>query len=113
MVDAFQRADTTLQLRLYVNSSSNLFRGISEKIQTILEKNIKNKFFLEIIDVKNNPNRLRQDNVTVLPTLIKLEPGTETRMVGDISDESLVLDGIGIKPCSRGMRLKQTDKLLG
>jgi circadian clock protein KaiB len=51
---------------------------------------------VEIIDVNQNPEAAVKAQIIAAPTLIKLEPGPERRLIGDLSNTSKVLAALGI-----------------
>ncbi len=60
-------------------------------------KNICHKYFneeeceIEIIDVYQNAELAKGEEIIATPTLIKKSPGIQSRLVGDLSDEKKVL----------------------
>lgn len=45
---------------------------------------------LEMVDIQKAPERIKQDQIVAVPTLIKLRPEPQRRVVGDLSDGSKV-----------------------
>ncbi|WP_316836315.1 circadian clock KaiB family protein [Pedobacter nutrimenti] len=83
-------------LRLFVaGASSKSIRAINN-LQGILDEKLKNKYEMEIIDVHQQPEIVKRDDVVAVPMLIKKSPGPERRLVGDMSDTQRVLRGLGL-----------------
>ncbi len=79
-------------LRLYVaNSSPKSVRAI-QKLQQICDCYLKGRYELEVIDIYKQPERLEQDQVFAIPTLIKEIPPPIQRLIGDMTDtEKLII----------------------
>lgn len=83
-------------LVLFVSGASpNSVRAINN-IRSICEKYLKDNYVLEIIDVYQNTEIAQKEQIIALPTLIKKKPGTERRLVGDMSETAKVIRGLGI-----------------
>jgi len=48
------------------------------------------------VDIYKQPRRAVTDQIIAIPTLIKEAPGTLRRIIGDLSQTALVLQGLGI-----------------
>jgi circadian clock protein KaiB len=84
-------------LRLYVaGSSPNSVRAITN-LRTVCEQHLAGRYELEIIDVHQQAHKAEGEQIIALPMLIKKSPGTERRLIGDMSDTQKVLKGLGIK----------------
>ena len=83
-------------MRLFVTGASlNSARAIAN-IKNILETYLKDNYELEIIDIYQQPEKARFEQVVALPLLIKSSPGVERRLIGDMSNKEKVLKGLGI-----------------
>ena len=82
--------------RLYVTGASpNSLRAIANT-KNFCEEYIKEDYDLEVIDVYQQPYVAKEENIIALPMLVKKHPLPEKRMIGDMSDMSRVLKGIGL-----------------
>jgi circadian clock protein KaiB len=83
-------------LRLYVAGiSPNSTRAIGN-LKAICKKHLEDNYELEIIDIYQQIERAYEDQLIALPLLIKKSPGTIRRLIGDMSDEKKVLQGLGV-----------------
>jgi circadian clock protein KaiB len=83
-------------LRLYVaGTSPNSVRAVSN-IKKICKNHLKDNYDLEIVDVYQQIEKAGEDQLIALPLLIKKAPGQVRRLVGDMSDETKVLRGLGV-----------------
>jgi circadian clock protein KaiB len=84
------------RLRLFViGASPNSIRAITN-LKNICEQHIKANYELEIIDVYQQPLIAEAEQIVALPLLIKKSPGTERKLIGDMSNTVKVLKGLGI-----------------
>lgn len=83
-------------LRLFITGTSPVSVRAINNLQAILDQHLKNKYELEIIDVHQQPQLVRDENVTAVPMLIKKQPSPKKRLVGDMSDTGRVLKGLGL-----------------
>lgn len=86
------------RLRLYVSGATPRSAQAIANIKAIAEKRLAGRFELEVIDAYQQAELAREQQIIVLPTLIKSLPGPLRRMVGDLSDEEQVLVGLGLAP---------------
>lgn len=88
--------DLTYVLRLFVTgASSNSIRAISN-LKQICETHLKGRYSLEIIDVYQQKEIARTEQIIALPLLIKTFPLPQRRLIGDMSDTDQVLRGLGL-----------------
>jgi circadian clock protein KaiB len=89
---------TTLRLRLYVAGvAPNSLRAIANA-QAVCAKYFRDDHELEVVDLMTEPLRAALDRIIVTPTLIKLAPGPERRVIGDLSDAAQLLIALGRAP---------------
>jgi len=83
-------------LRLFVTGASpNSGRAITN-LKQICETYLKGKYLLEIIDVYQQKKIAETEQIVALPLLIKTIPAPTRRLIGDMSDTSKVLRGLGL-----------------
>lgn len=84
-------------LRLFVTGTSpNSVRAIGN-LREICEQHLKGRYSLEIIDVYQQPEVAKKEQIIALPLLIKKSPGPESRLIGDMSETEKVLKGLGLR----------------
>lgn len=87
-------------LRLFIiGASPNSIRAV-ENLNIICEKYLSGNYDLKIIDVHQQPELAQQEDIIALPLLVKKSPGTERRLIGDMSDTNKVLRGLGLPEIS-------------
>jgi circadian clock protein KaiB len=85
-------------LRLYVSGATPRSAMAIANIKELGERRLSGNYDLIVIDAYQQAELAREDNILVLPTLIKTLPGPLRRLVGDLSDEEQVLLGLGLLP---------------
>jgi circadian clock protein KaiB len=83
-------------LRLYVSGSTLKSALAIENIKRICEQYLKNRYDLKVIDIYQQPNLARDEQIVAVPTLIKRLPSPLRRLVGDMSNLKKVLFGLDL-----------------
>jgi circadian clock protein KaiB len=90
--------DDRFRLRLFISGATTRSSQAIENITAVAEKYLTGRYDLEVIDAYQQADLLRNEQIIVLPTLIKELPAPLRRMVGDLSDEDKVIIGLGLIP---------------
>jgi circadian clock protein KaiB len=85
-------------LKLYVTGLTHRSAHAIENLQTFCEKHLAGRYELQVIDVYQQPELTRSEQIVAIPTLIKKLPLPLRRLIGDMSDEERVLVGLDILP---------------
>lgn len=103
ITEAFQRAlqersGDFFKLRLYVAGNSLRSTTAILNLKRICEYYLKDRYQLEVIDIHQQPELARADQVVATPTLVKLLPEPVRLLVGDLSKTERVLSGLSQIP---------------
>jgi len=91
-----EREPSEYDLKLFVSGASpNSVRAINN-IQRILETHLSGKYSLQVIDIYQEKPLAEKEQIVALPMLIKKHPLPERRLIGDMSNEERVMEGLGI-----------------
>ena len=90
-------AGENLRLQLFVTGASPNSERAIINLKQICETYISGQYFLEIIDVYQQPDLARLEQIVALPLLVRRFPLPERRLIGDLSDTKKVLRGLGLK----------------
>jgi circadian clock protein KaiB len=82
------------QLRLIVAGSNQRSRRAIENLRRVCDQHMKGEVDLEIIDIYLRPEMAQKYQVVALPTLVKLLPLPERRIIGDLSEHDRVIRGL-------------------
>jgi circadian clock protein KaiB len=83
-------------LRLYVTGMTPRSTRAISAVRSICEEFLSGRYELEIIDVYQQPNLIRDEQIFATPTLVKKGPEPERRLIGDMSNRARVLSGLGL-----------------
>jgi circadian clock protein KaiB len=93
--------DKSHVLRLYVTGSTPRSARSIFNIRKLCEERLSGRYKLEVIDIYQQPELAREEQIVAAPTLIKKLPLPLRKLVGDLSDQERVLVGLDLKPTSK------------
>lgn len=85
-------------LRLYVTGMTPRAQEAVKNIKRICEEELKGRYELEIIDVYQQPELAKREQIIAAPTLIRKLPLPLRRLVGDMSNKEKVIVGLQLMP---------------
>jgi circadian clock protein KaiB len=88
---------TKYVLRLYVSGSTLKSALAVNNIKRVCEQYLKNRYDLEVIDVYQQANVARDEQIVAVPALIKRLPLPLRRLIGDLSNEEKVVLGLDLR----------------
>jgi circadian clock protein KaiB len=84
-------------LRLYIaGHTPNCIRAF-ENLKRLCETELKGKYRIEVIDLLQNPQLSKDDQILAIPTLVRKLPVPVRKIIGDLSNTERVLVGLDIK----------------
>lgn len=82
--------------RLYITGASpNSIRAVNN-MRALCETHLKGRYSLEIIDVYQQVEIARKEQIVALPHLVKQFPLPERRLIGDLSESEKVMRALGL-----------------
>jgi circadian clock protein KaiB len=84
------------RFRLYVAGETLNSGQAIANLRAICGTYLLGKHKIELIDVFREPTRAMEDRIFMTPTLVRLEPGPVQRIIGTLSQTSLVLQVLGL-----------------
>ncbi len=93
---AEQRKRQKYVLRLYISGMSPRSIKAIENIKKICEENLKGRYELEVIDIFQQPQYVKKEQLLAAPTLIKKLPLPLRTLIGDMSDKDRLLVGLDL-----------------
>jgi circadian clock protein KaiB len=87
-------------LRLYIAGMTTKSTQALETIRQVCDEKLKGRYTLEVIDIYQQPELAREDQILATPTLIKSLPLPLRRVIGELknSESLLGLDVETVKP---------------
>jgi circadian clock protein KaiB len=86
------------RFRLYISGATPRSVQAIRNIKIIGERTLGGRYELEVIDVYQQINLAREEDIIALPTLIKHFPLPVRRVIGNLSHTPVVLQGLGLWP---------------
>jgi len=83
-------------LRLFVAGITPRSERAIRSIKEICDRRLAGRYELEIVDVYQQPDAVRKEEIIVAPTLVKKLPLPLRRLIGDMSNEQKVLVGLNL-----------------
>ena len=104
--DAFEKSfnlakDQKYLLRLFVSGMTPSSLRAIKNLREICEKHLKDRCDLEVIDIYQQPELGKAEQIVAAPTLIKKLPTPLRKFIGDLSDREKILVGLDLVPKDR------------
>jgi circadian clock protein KaiB len=91
-----KKGERRLVLCLYLAGESPNSVLAKNNLRAAIAHLAKEEVILEIVDILRDPARGLRDAVLVTPTLIRVAPRPEQRVIGNLRDRGALLAGLGI-----------------
>ena len=88
--------DKPYDLRLYVTDGSPKSARAIVNVRRILDEHLSGRYSLEILDVAKHVALATRDQVVCVPTLLRRAPEPIRRIIGDLSNDARVLEGLDV-----------------
>jgi circadian clock protein KaiB len=89
-------SDQEYILKLYVTGQTRNSRNAITNLQKICEEHLCGRYKIEVIDLRENPQLAKEDQIIAVPTLIRELPESVGQIVGDLSNTERVLVGLDL-----------------
>ena len=87
----------TYSLRLYVAGQTPKSVLAFTNLKQICEQHLLGRYQIEIIDLMENPQLARGDQILAVPTLVRRLPEPIKKIIGDLSNTERVLVGLDLR----------------
>jgi len=84
-------------LRLYITGATPNSTKAIKNIKSICQQHLEGRYNLKIIDIYQQPELAKKDQVIALPLLVKLSPLPVKRLIGNLSNTEKVLKGLDLQ----------------
>lgn len=88
----------TWDLKLYVAGQSAKSLTAFANLKKICEEHLEGRFRIEVIDLLQNPQLAKGDQILAVPTLVRKLPVPIRKIIGDLSNTERVLVGLDLRP---------------
>lgn len=83
-----------MKLRLYVAGSSRRSTRAVQNAREICDHQLPGGYELEVIDLLQQPERAKEDEIVAVPVLVRRWPRPFKRFLGDLFDRASVIAGL-------------------
>jgi len=87
-----------LKLTLYVAGQTPKSVNAIRNLERISAEHMGNRYKIEVVDLKANPQLAREHNIVAIPTLVRSLPVPIQKIIGDLSDTEKVLVHLQLTP---------------
>ena len=84
-------------LRLYVAGQTPKSLTAFSNLKVICDNHLKGRYRIEVIDLVEQPQLSRGDQILAIPTLVRKLPVPVRKIIGDLSDTERVLVGLDLR----------------
>ena len=84
------------KLRLYVAGETAKSTRAFANLEVLCEQHLKGRYRIEVIDLLENPQMARGDQIVAIPTVVVKLPPPVRKIIGDLSDTDRVLVGLAL-----------------
>ena len=85
-------------LRLYIAGQTPNSMAAVANLKKICEENLAGRYQIQVIDLLENPQLARGDQILAIPTLVRKLPEPVRKIIGDLSNTERVLVGLDLRP---------------
>lgn len=96
-----ERTRAEWELRLYIAGRTPKCVAAFENLRKICEENLEGRYRIEVIDLLEDPQLARGDQILAIPTLVRKLPTPVKKIIGNLSNEERVLVGLDLRPVGR------------
>lgn len=93
-----ENQDGVWELRLYVAGQTQKSMTAFANLKKICEEYLAGQYRIEVIDLLENPQLAKGDQILALPTLVRKLPEPIKKIIGDLSNTERVLVGLDLRP---------------
>ena len=85
-------------LRLYVAGQTPRSLAALSNLKRFCEEHLSDRYAIEVVDLVEEPQRARVDQILAIPTLVRKLPSPMRKIIGDLSHTERVLVGLDLRP---------------
>jgi circadian clock protein KaiB len=97
-------SEDVFDLRLYVAGQTPKSIRAFANLRKICDEHLAGRYRIEVIDLLEDPQLGRGDQILALPTLVRRLPQPIKRIIGDLSNTERVLVGLDLRQRHKGLQ---------
>jgi circadian clock protein KaiB len=91
------RKPVVWNLRLYVAGQTPKSVRAFANLKMLCEEHLKGRYQIDVIDLRENPQLARDDQIVAIPTLVRRLPRPLRTIIGDLSNSVRLLVGLDLR----------------
>jgi circadian clock protein KaiB len=96
-----KKSSEVWNLTLYVAGQTPKSIEAFANLKEICETHLKDHYIIEVVDLVENPELAKNDQILAIPTLVRKLPEPIKKIIGTLANEEKVLVGLDIKSQSK------------
>ena len=88
------------KFRLYVAGDAHNSTQAMANLKSLCKAHLPDRHHIEVVNVFREPKRALADGIFMTPTLVKVAPAPDQRIVGTLSQRQPLLDALGLEACA-------------
>ena len=84
-------------LRLYVAGNTARGSAALRNLEEFCEEHLRGRYKIEVVDLLQQPQLARGDQIVALPTLVRRLPPPMKKIIGDLSNHERLLVGLDLR----------------
>jgi circadian clock protein KaiB len=88
------------ELRLYVAGQTPKSIAALRNLKALCEQHLAGEYAIEVIDLMQNPQLARGDQILAVPTLVRKLPTPMKKIIGDLSNTERAMVGLDLRASS-------------
>lgn len=94
--DSSTSQDEIWTLRLYIAGQTPNSVVALANLKSFCDEYLADNYQIEVIDVVNNAQLAREDQIIAIPTLVRRQPLPPRKVIGNLSDRNRMLVGLDL-----------------
>jgi circadian clock protein KaiB len=90
------------ELRLYTAGQSLRSVSALNNLKQLCEEHLAGKYRIEVVDLLEQPQLARDDQIVAIPTLVRRLPQPLKKIIGTLADTERTLVGLQLRPAPSG-----------
>jgi circadian clock protein KaiB len=84
------------KFRLFIAADTLNSVQAASNLHALCKAHLAGRHEIEVIDVFKDPERALAEGIRMTPTLVKLTPGPERRIIGSLTDTNRIMQTLGL-----------------
>jgi circadian clock protein KaiB len=88
--------EVATRLLLFIRGNAAASLSAISTLKRVCESRLRGDYELRVVDVFQDPGLVESHRILATPTVLRVSPGRERRLVGALSEDRLI-DGLGLR----------------